>query len=133
VAARSTGVGLRALGCHDRGFEYRRGHGYLSLVFICCAVLSRYPSSSVSILSGYGMDDRAIGVRSRAGVKDLFSNLCVQTGSEAHPASCPMGTGGPFSAAKRGRGATLTTHPHLVPRSMSRSYIFSRSRRHHGV
>jgi len=28
-----------------------------------------------------------------------------------------MGTGGPFPEAKRGRGVTLTTHPHLVPRS----------------
>jgi len=28
-----------------------------------------------------------------------------------------MGTGGPFPGAKRGRGVTLTTHSHLVPRS----------------
>jgi hypothetical protein len=34
-----------------------------------------------------------------------------------------MGTGGPFPRAKLGRDVTLTTHPHLVPRSgMSRSY-----------
>jgi hypothetical protein len=34
--------------------------------------------------------------------------------------------GGPFLGVKRGRGVTLTTHPHLVPRSwMSRSYISS--------
>jgi hypothetical protein len=26
--------------------------------------------------------------------------LVVQTGSGAHPASCPMGTGGPFSGGK---------------------------------
>jgi hypothetical protein len=38
-------------------------------------------------------DDRAIGVRSPAGAKDFSSILCVQTGSGAHPASCPMGTG----------------------------------------
>jgi hypothetical protein len=25
--------------------------------------------------------------------EDFSSNLCVQTGSGAHPASCPMGTG----------------------------------------
>jgi hypothetical protein len=31
---------------------------------------------------------------------DFSSNLCVQTGSEAHPASCQMGTGGPFSGGK---------------------------------
>jgi hypothetical protein len=37
-----------------------------------------------------------------------------------------MGTGGPFPGAKRGWGVTLTTHPHLVPRSrMNRSYTSS--------
>jgi hypothetical protein len=50
----------------------------------------------------------------------------VQTGSEAHPASCTMGIGGPFPGAKHGRGVTLTAHPHLVSRSrMSRSYTSS--------
>jgi hypothetical protein len=54
------------------------------------------------------------------------SSLCVQTCSEAHPAFCTMGTGGPFPGVRRGPGVTLTTHPHLVPRSrMSRSYISS--------
>jgi hypothetical protein len=54
------------------------------------------PGSSVSIVSGYGLDDRAIEVRSTAGAKDLSFILCVQTGSGAHPASCTMGTGGPY-------------------------------------
>jgi hypothetical protein len=49
--------------------------------------------------------------------KDFSSSLCVQTGSEAHPASYPMGTGSYFPGLKRSRGVTLTTHPHLVPRS----------------
>jgi hypothetical protein len=75
------------------------------------------PGSSGSIVSDYGLDDRAIVVRSPAGAKDFSSNLCVQTGSEAHPASCTMGTGGSFPGAKRGRGVMLTTHPNLVPRS----------------
>jgi hypothetical protein len=52
--------------------------------------------SSGSIVSVYGLNDRAIGVRSPAGAKDFSSNLCVQTGSGAHPASCPVGSGGPF-------------------------------------
>jgi hypothetical protein len=56
------------------------------------------PGSSVSIVSGYGLDDRAIGVRSPAGAKD------VQTGSVAHPASCTMGTGGPFPGGKARSG-----------------------------
>jgi hypothetical protein len=34
------------------------------------------------------------------GPKDFSCSLCVQTGSEAHPASWPMGTGGPFPGAK---------------------------------
>jgi hypothetical protein len=51
----------------------------------------RSRGSSVSIVSDYGLDDRAIGVRFSAGAKDFSSNLCVQTGSEAHPVSCTMG------------------------------------------
>jgi hypothetical protein len=47
-------------------------------------------------VSDYGLDDRAIGIRSPAGAKDFSSSLCVQT----HPASSPMGTGGPFPGGK---------------------------------
>jgi hypothetical protein len=61
---------------------------------------AKEPGSSGSTVSGYGLDDRAIGVRSPAGPKDFSSILCVQTGSGAHPASCTMGTGGPFPGAK---------------------------------
>jgi hypothetical protein len=40
----------------------------------------------------------------------------------AHPASCTMGNGVLSLGVKRVRGVTLTTHPHLMPRSwMSRS------------
>jgi hypothetical protein len=55
--------------------------------------------SSVSIVSGYRMDNRAIGVLSPAEA-DISSSLCVQTGTGAHPASCTMGTGGPFPGGK---------------------------------
>jgi hypothetical protein len=51
-------------------------------------------------VSDYELHDRAIGVRSPAGAKDFSSILCVQTGSGGHPASCTMGTGGPFPGAK---------------------------------
>jgi hypothetical protein len=54
---------------------------------------------SDSIVSDYGLDDRANGVRSPAGAKDFSSVLCVLC-SEAHPASCPIGTGGPFPRGK---------------------------------
>jgi hypothetical protein len=61
--------------------------------------------SSGSIVSDYGLDDRAIGVRSLEGAKDFSSSLCIQTGSGAHPASCTMGTGGPYPGGKSAAGA----------------------------
>jgi hypothetical protein len=76
-------------------------------------------------VSGYGLDDQAIEVRSPAEAKDFSSNLCVQTGSGAHPASCTMGTRVLSPGLKRGWGVTLTTRPHLVPRSRMRSYTSS--------
>jgi hypothetical protein len=82
--------------------------------------------SSVSIVSAYGLDDRAIDVRSPVEARDFSSILCVQTGSGAHPASCTMGTGGPFPGGKARPGRDADHSPHLVPRSiMSRSYTSS--------
>jgi hypothetical protein len=43
--------------------------------------------------------------------KDFSSNLCVQTGSEAHPVSCTMGTGDPFSGAKARPGRDADHSP----------------------
>jgi hypothetical protein len=59
-------------------------------------------------MSGYGLDDQAIEVRSPA--ENFSYGLCVQTGSGAHPASCPMGTGGPYPGGKArpGRDADHT-------------------------
>jgi hypothetical protein len=51
-------------------------------------------------VSGHGLDDREIKVRSPAEAKDFSSILCVQTGSGAHPVSCILGNGGPFPGAK---------------------------------
>jgi hypothetical protein len=67
--------------------------------------------SSGSIVSHYGLDDRAIGVQSPAGAEDFSSSLCVQTGSESHPASCPMGTGGPFPGGKARPGRNADHSP----------------------
>jgi hypothetical protein len=44
--------------------------------------------------------DWATGVQSFAEAKDFSSSLCVQTGSGAHPASCAVGTEGPFLGGK---------------------------------
>jgi hypothetical protein len=75
-----------------------------------------------------------IGVRSPAEPKNFPSRFCVQINYETHRSSCPIDTRGPFTGIKRGRGVTLTTNPHLVPRSrMSKSYTSSTPRRQHGV
>jgi hypothetical protein len=67
--------------------------------------------------------DLVTGVRSPAEAKDFSSGLCAQTNSKTHPASDPMGAGGPIPEVNRGRDVTLTTHPRLVPISrMSRNY-----------
>jgi hypothetical protein len=51
-------------------------------------------------VSDYGLDDQAIEVRSPTGAEDFFSSPCVQSGSGAHPASYPRGTGGSFPGGK---------------------------------
>jgi hypothetical protein len=67
--------------------------------------------SSVSIVSGYGLDDRAIEVRSPAGANDFSSSPCIQTGSGAHPASYTVGTWGPFSGGKARQGRDADHSP----------------------
>jgi len=62
-------------------------------------------------VSDYGMGDRAIELRSPAGAKDFSFILCVQTGSGAHPASSPMGTGGPFPGGKARPGRDADHSP----------------------
>jgi hypothetical protein len=62
-------------------------------------------------VSDYGLDDRAIEVRSPTGGEDFSSNPCVQTGSGAHPASYPKGTGGPFPGGKAWPGRDADHSP----------------------
>jgi hypothetical protein len=91
-----------------------------SLIFLYC--LWSW-GSLVSTLSDYRLHDRD---RSPAETKDSSSSPCLQTSSEAHPTSYPMGTSSSFLGVTRVRSVTLTSHPHLVPWSrMSRSYISS--------
>jgi hypothetical protein len=57
--------------------------------------------SSVGIALGYGLDDRGSRVRFPAGTGNFSLHYRVQNGSEAHPASYPMGTRGSFPGVKR--------------------------------
>jgi hypothetical protein len=69
------------------------------------------PGSSVGIVFGYGLDDRAIKVRSPVEAKGFSSSFCVQTGRGANPASCPMDTGGPFPGGKARPGRDADHSP----------------------
>jgi hypothetical protein len=50
----------------------------------------------------------------------LFSSLTCVSRPAVGPTQPPVQwvTGGPFPAVKRCRGVTLTTHPHIMPRSV---------------
>jgi hypothetical protein len=83
---------------------------------------------SVSTVSGYGLDDRAIEVRSPAEAGDVSSKPVSKPalGPTQPPVQWVPRVLSP--GVKRGRGVTLTTHPQLVPRSWrSRSYTSSTS------
>jgi len=71
------------------------------------------PGSVVGIPTAYGLDGPGIEKKNPGGAR--FS-APVQTGPEAHPASCTMGTGS-FPGVRCCRGVTLTPHPLLVQRS----------------
>jgi hypothetical protein len=71
----------------------------------------RSQGSSVSILSDCGLDDEVIEVQSPSEAKDFSSSLCVQTGSGAHAASSPVGTGGPFLRGKMWPGRDADHSP----------------------
>jgi hypothetical protein len=63
--------------------------------------------SSVSVVPDCRLDDRG----SPAEVKDFSSSLGIQTSSEAHPASFPVGTGGPFPGGKARPGRDADHSP----------------------
>ena len=81
-----------------RAYTWRCFH-YCLILSILCSCFSFYLSTRWRVESRWGRDFPP-----------------VQTGPEAHPASCKMGTGS-FPGTKCGRGVLLTTHPLLVPRS----------------
>jgi hypothetical protein len=70
----------------------------LQPIFHVTCISNGSRSSSGSIVSDYGLDDQGSIPPTEA--EDFSSSLCVQTGSGAHPASCTMGTRGPFPGGK---------------------------------
>jgi hypothetical protein len=84
------------------------------------------PGSSVSIVSGYGLDDRTIEVRSRVEAKDFL--LTSVSGQALWPTQPPVQWVPEVLSPglNRDRGVMLTTHPYRVLSSwMSTSYASS--------
>ena len=79
----------------------------MSLVYVVTSWPGQCSRYSDCLRAGRSGDRIPVGARFSAP---------VQTGPEAHPASCTMGTGS-FPGVSCGRGVTLTPHPLLVPRS----------------
>jgi hypothetical protein len=60
-------------------------------------VIKKSRDSTISITTGYELDDQEVRVRVPESGGQEFSLLhVVQTGSGVHPTSYPMGTGGLF-------------------------------------
>jgi hypothetical protein len=57
-------------------------------------------SFTFAIATGYGLDDRGSGIRFLTWAGNFSLLHRVQTGSGAHTASYPMGTGGTFPGVK---------------------------------
>jgi hypothetical protein len=87
------------------GSHFRIGTNSINIV-ICDKLVftSGRPGDRGSILCG--------------GKEDFSSSLCIQTSPEAHPASCPVGTAGPFPGGKARPARDSDHSPHLVSISL---------------
>jgi hypothetical protein len=88
-----------------------------------CTVESIFQNKAFNI-NTRGLLHLSLTVRSSAEANNFSCILCVQTSSDAHPASYPIG--GHFPGGKGRPGRNANHSPHLVPSSrMSRSYTSS--------
>jgi hypothetical protein len=79
--------------------------------------------SSGSIVSDYGLDDRAMGFDPRQGQRIFLLSYVSRPAPGPTQAPLQWVPGVLSPGIKRGRGVMLTTQPYLVPRlGMSRSY-----------
>jgi hypothetical protein len=104
------------------------------VIFAECTVATSkteiYYSSSLKCVT----TDWATGVWSPAEANNFSSSLCVQTSSEAHPASCPMDTGIPFAVGKARTGLDADHSPASGAEvKMSMSYTSSPPKHLHDV
>jgi hypothetical protein len=76
---------------HVTGLEF--SYKFLTYVFLTSRKYKKSRDSAIGLAIGYGLDDREVGVQVPVGAI-FFSFHVIYTGSVAHLASYPMGTGG---------------------------------------
>jgi hypothetical protein len=107
-----------------RGECLRRNHLYRGKNINNKAAVRQVAQSIQCLATGWTTGRSRFDPRQRR--KDFSCSLCVQTVSGAHPASCTVGTEGPFPGAKSRLVRDADHSPHPVPKSrMSRIYISS--------
>jgi hypothetical protein len=79
------------------------------LTFPSTSKVSRVAQSVQCLATGWMIGRSNFDPRQRR--KDFSYSVCVQTSSGAHPASCTMGTGGPFPGAKTRPGRDTDHSP----------------------
>jgi hypothetical protein len=127
VRVYSKSLGVRHV-CLPAAWNDAIGLGYSSLLFSSANFLNANGFELIFCLFLCFSTFSLLWVRSTAESNYFSSSLCVQSSSDALPASCPMDTRDPFRGVKRGRSVTLISHPCVVPRPrMKRSYALSSS------
>jgi hypothetical protein len=91
--------------------------------------MSQVAQYSVWLLAGRPGNQGSIP----GGGKGFSCSLCVQTGSGTHPASCTMGTGGPFPGAKARPGRDADHSPLSSVEVKNEELYLLSPKRLHGV
>jgi hypothetical protein len=87
-------------------------------VLLLCVGMLWNLTIGIGIATGYGLDDRGVGIRDLVRSRIFSSPRHPDRFWGLYPAFYPMGTGGTFP-----RGVKLTTYLQLVPRSRKRGSI----------
>jgi hypothetical protein len=93
--------------CVKLGRNHFLPHPFQFIVYLlpCDSSMFKSRNSAVGIATGYGLDNRGVGIRVPVGLR-IFTLHLVQTGSGVQPTSYLMGSWGSFPGGKSSRGVS---------------------------